>query len=70
MNLTPYDTGEVAEPKIWKTLGDRDRYGMIEFEDDAGTTLLTARMIRDEETGYYVLQLDKWDENITVEVIQ
>jgi len=41
--LTPYDTGEVLEPKVWPTRGRSDRYGFVDFDDDESATQLTVQ---------------------------
>lgn len=58
--LTPYDTGERAQPMVWTTPDrrrpeehDPDRYGKVDFEDDSGTTLATVHVERVD--GCYVL---------------
>lgn len=50
--LTPYDTGEVLEPKLWPATGDDfDRFGRVDFDNDAGETVFTMQMKRDGK-GY------------------
>lgn len=45
--LTPIDTGEVAEPHVWRTT--RPAYmGRVDFDNDEGSTLATVRMERNE----------------------
>ena len=41
--LTPYDTGEMLEPKLWVFPGEEDttRYGNVDFDNDEGGTEFT-----------------------------
>lgn len=46
--LSPYDTGERAQPQVWVTPDqrrpaedNRDSYGRVDFDDADGTTLCT-----------------------------
>jgi hypothetical protein len=70
-SLTPYDTGARAEPTIWATgarraglhpalLGDADeeldRYGKVDFEDSASSTIVTV-WIEGTEDGENVLHI-------------
>ncbi len=42
-NLTPYDTGERFQPRVWVASPTRpDSYGRVDFENDEGATDLTA----------------------------
>lgn len=53
MTLTPYDTGERAEPKVW-TKGHIENdgdYGKVDFDDDAGGTVATLYIEKGED-GY------------------
>ena len=54
-DLTPYDTGERAQPLVWVSADsrrpaedERDRYGKVDFEDDGGETLATVHVERVE----------------------
>lgn len=41
-NLTPYDTGERFQPRVWVASPTRpDSYGRVDFENDEGATDLT-----------------------------
>lgn len=64
--LSPYDTGDVAEPHIWPPDGDPDRYGRVDFDTDDGTTVCTVRVIRDE-SGRHVLQVTPQGVDLTME---
>lgn len=75
-NLTPYDTGERAEPRPWvnpdgSTGSDRSRkaepvdYGRVDFDDDSGSTLATVHVER--RSGQYVLVVELHDEDIQIE---
>lgn len=49
--LTPYDTGARLEPQLWPLRGpdsvlDPDRYGKVDFDDDASVTQLTLHVER------------------------
>lgn len=64
-NLTPYDTGERLEPKVWWTEGIDygpnpvpqaqidARFGKVDFDDDTSTTLATVHTERVD--GTYVV---------------
>ena len=47
MNLTPYDTGEMLEPKLYVTstagvtASNRGDFGKVDFENDESATVLT-----------------------------
>lgn len=64
---TPYDTGKRSEPKPWhvqpRNLPDPeelDRYGKVDFEDDAGGTLATLYIEKDDD-GSWVLRGYAWE---------
>lgn len=69
--LTPYDTGERAQPSVW-VLPDRrrpeefdaDRYGKVDFEDDASETILTAWV--EKIDGEYVLRYYSMSDHVRV----
>lgn len=73
MTLTPYDTGARLQPVPWhvqrgnlnKGVGEEDRYGRVDFDDDEGATLVRAYAEK-TETGY-VLRIAK-SEHVTIEV--
>ena len=53
--LTPYDTGERAEPHVWPVdPSDPDGYGLVDFDDDVESTVATVVVRRDEDGGYVV----------------
>lgn len=57
-DLTPYDTGDRAEPTVWGLDGgDRDRYGRVDFDDDEGSTVATIYLERNSD-GDYVVHID------------
>lgn len=63
--LTPYDTGQRAEPKPWVTstqgvggTNDRDDWGKVDFDGDSGETVATIWLERDETTGDYVVRIE------------
>lgn len=72
--LTPYDTGEVAEAKPWLPYGTEvteitpaSNFGKVDFDDDAGETVLTARVVRREDGGWSLIiesHVDKEDLDI------
>lgn len=61
----PYDTGEVAEPHIWPQDHDHWRIGKVDFDDDQGRTVATARAVRNDD-GSYTLEVTPHDEPFTV----
>ena len=70
---TPYDTGKRSEPKPWhvqpRNLPDPeelDRYGKVDFEDDAGGTLATLYIEKDDDDSW-VLRGYAW-ESLRLEV--
>lgn len=52
MNLTPYDTGEVARPFIWEHYGETDRYGRVDFDNDESSTVATVWASRNQDGSY------------------
>ena len=52
MNLTPYDTGEVAQPFIWEHCGETDRYGRVDFDNDESSTVATVWASRNQDGSY------------------
>ena len=54
---TPYDTGKRAEPRPWTAphRESEDDYGKVDFEDDAGGTVATLYVEKDDD-GSYVLR--------------
>lgn len=52
MNLTPYDTGAVAEPFIWEHYGETDRYGRVDFDNDESSTVATVWASRNQDGSY------------------
>lgn len=76
-NLTPYDTGQRAEPKVWSITDpdaepgsviwgiDQDRYGKVDFDDEESITLATVWMERNEH-GQIVLHIEQHTEGILV----
>lgn len=55
-DLTPYDTGAVAEPFVWPPDGDPERYGKVDFDNAEGGTVATVRVVR--QGGRYVIQIE------------
>lgn len=53
MALTPYDTGEIAEPHIWP-IRDSDGYGLVDFDDDESSTVATVIVTADGSGGWIV----------------
>lgn len=61
--LTPYDTGQRAEPKPWRRIGGEmvaamgpiaremaeDRFGRVDFDDENGESLFTIWVDRNEQ---------------------
>lgn len=60
IDLTPYDRGEVLEPKLWGehwsdfSGPDDSGWGMVDFDDDEGCTRATVSS-RKLSDGTYVL---------------
>lgn len=67
MALTPYDTGKRSQPKVWTSahIETEDDYGKVDFEDDAGGTVATLYIEKDDD-GYALR--GHTDEYLTVEV--
>lgn len=59
--LSPYDTGQRAEPRVWPLLYvdqdvapieremTEDRYGRVDFDDENGDSLFTVWVDRNEQ---------------------
>lgn len=62
--LTPYDTGQRAEPKLWQRTraevlqvarhGEAEDIGNVDFDDDEGATVVTVHVSRDPDGGHTV----------------
>lgn len=75
MNPTPYDTGQRHEPILWThvhrvkdgtTDEELDRFGKVEFEDNASTTTAIV-WVQGHEDGRDVLHVELWaDMNVEV----
>lgn len=62
--LTPYDTGQRAEPALWQRSraevlqvmrhGEAEDIGNVDFDDDGGTTVVTVHVSRDPDGGHTV----------------
>ncbi|MEO3931398.1 hypothetical protein WMO79_01105 [Micrococcaceae bacterium Sec7.4] len=76
--LTPYDTGDRLEPKPWHVQprnlpreDEADRYGKVDFENDAGETVLTARVERAADgAGYALHAYLHGDESVSMNLVQ
>lgn len=62
--LTPFDTGERLQAVPWHVQprnlprqDERDRYGRVDFDDDEGTTILTAFVDRGSD-GHHTLHIE------------
>lgn len=76
-NLTPYDTGERAEPILWQQSrvrvitemehGDPDDIGKVDFDNDEGATIATVHVSKDPATGGYVVHVIPHDDDVPVE---
>lgn len=68
-DLTPYDTGERAEPRPWPTGGnaDRDDFGKVDFDNDESRTLITLWVERRPEGGH-VVKGYAYDNEFTVDI--
>jgi hypothetical protein len=54
MDLTPYDTGKRAEPKVWEARhreSDED-YGKVDFNAEDDYTIATLHIRKDGDDGY------------------
>lgn len=56
-DLTPYDTGARAKPKVWKTKGDPDRYGKVDFKDAESATVATICLMWDSDEERYIVHI-------------
>lgn len=66
--LTPYDTGERLEPKIWPThRDDADSYGKVDFENDESATELMIYVERDD-SGELVVHIYSHRDKPRVEI--
>lgn len=63
--LTPYDTGQRAEPHIWLQskefagITSADEFGKVDFDNDEGTTVATIWLEKNEHSGNYVVHIEK-----------
>jgi len=54
MSLTPYDTGDVLEPRTWVTstagltADNKDAFGKVDFDDDESATRLIVQVVRND----------------------
>lgn len=74
--LTPYDTGALLEPQLWVAGGPveggaprrvrREDYGRVDFDDEAGRTVLTLHVSR--TAAGYTLHVANLTDPLTVEV--
>lgn len=55
--LTPYDTGKRAEPKVWTRshIEDDDDYGKVDFDTDSDYTVATLYIEKDAD-GTFALR--------------
>lgn len=77
--LTPYDTGERLEPKVWVVggisgheyprLSEPDDYGRVDFDDDAGTTVATVYAKRVDGTFVLVVYSHETDSETAVNLM-
>lgn len=70
--LTPYDTGQRYEPKLWVdpsigTEPDDDRYGKVDFNNDEDATVAIV-WLETQADGRRVVQVELWDHDIEVVV--
>ena len=78
--LTPYDTGERCEPKLWQPNresviadmqdeGDADAIGNVDFDDDCGDTVCTVHVSRHPGGRYTIHVMPMVDEgDLAVEI--
>lgn len=68
--LTPYDLGATLEPKPWATpsLEHRDDFGKVDFDNEAGETVLTTQIIK--RGSHYILIVDNHqDVTLTLDTV-
>lgn len=69
--LTPYDTGEVLEPKLWPIgayqsdhpdgqEGRLDSYGRVDFDDDEGASQFTLRARPGKPGDRFKVVIEVW----------
>lgn len=54
--LTPFDTGETLEPKVWpprysepgRSAEDRADFGKVDFDNDESATVYTVQIVRND----------------------
>lgn len=70
--MHPYDTGERAQPHDWVQVRaqadeplQREDIGKVDFDNDSGGTVATVWVERDE-TGSYVIVIERHDDGTTV----
>ena len=67
MNLTPYDTGERAQPHAWPVdPSEPDEYGKVDFDNGEGTTVATVHVSKDPVTGSYVVHVMPHSDDVRV----
>ena len=58
-SLTPYDTGDRLEPKLWTSginaAAPADEYGRVDFENDEGSTQFALHFERYNDHGYRLM---------------
>lgn len=79
--LTPYDTGERAEPHLLVMPGNaasldpgvnphadqlRENYGRVDFDDDESRTVATVHVSKDPASGAYVVHVIPHDDDVTI----
>lgn len=67
---TPYDTGEIAEPKVWRRPSDKteaewQHWGKVDFENDEGATVATVQVVKRAD-GSYEVHVETYDSDTIV----
>lgn len=68
--LTPYDTGERCEPKVWLPYGTEitdatpaGNFGKVDFDDDEAHTVVTVYVSRNDDGTHTVQVIPFVDED-------
>lgn len=64
--LTPYDTGERLQPRLWEPTSERETFGRVDFEDNEERTVFGAHV--DLTPAGYVLRLTNLYDPLTIDV--
>lgn len=77
--LTPYDTGDRCEPKLWQPgrlavldamrHSEDEHVGKVDFEDDSGETVCTVHVERDE-SGVFRMHVTSFVDVDDLEIVR